>query len=329
MGHVRGEPALELAIALQGLGHVVEGLAQLTQVVIARKTRAGREVALLDALGRLRDGAHWPGEGAREHKPHEHGQHHRGHGRQSYGLKGAVAKALVALGQQQVGAVGPHAHDAHLLARLAHDGGHDHVGLFGRQGDLVVKDDGAVVGDAGAVVEHHAVGVQHLDAHAVGRSGAGGRGVDLGGAPVTPGVVHTRQRSGRGLRQVLHGGAGVRGELVVPDQGENHHEQQRGAHGHSREGEGHALPETDDAAFPGAKAQDAPTETPPGRGRRLGGGVLADAMVCALGRLVPRVACCGHERHPRRTATAAGPRRCPASNAYSLAGSSFLGASKR
>ena len=108
VGHVVGEAALELAVVLDLLGHLVKRLAELTQVVLARDAAASGKLALLDAGGRVGNGA----DRGREHAGDDESQdnreqngHEAGH---TDGLERTGTEGLVALGEQVFGAIHPH-----------------------------------------------------------------------------------------------------------------------------------------------------------------------------------------------------------------------------
>ena len=52
MCHVGGQTALQLAVALDGVGHRIERLAQVRDLVLAVQLGAGRQIAFLDGLRR-------------------------------------------------------------------------------------------------------------------------------------------------------------------------------------------------------------------------------------------------------------------------------------
>lgn len=57
MGYVADELTLEVAVALDGVCHLIETLAELTELIIAAKPRTGGEVAFLDCRGGICDAA--------------------------------------------------------------------------------------------------------------------------------------------------------------------------------------------------------------------------------------------------------------------------------
>ena len=116
MGHVVGEAALELAVVLNLLGHLVERLAELAQVVLAPDAAAGGELAFLDAGSRVGNGAHRSCEHAGNDESQDKCKQNGSNAGNADGLERASAEGLITLGKQVLRAVHPHRHGADLLA---------------------------------------------------------------------------------------------------------------------------------------------------------------------------------------------------------------------
>ena len=116
VGHVVGEAAFELAVVLNLLGHLIERLAELAEVVLAPDAAAGRQLAFLDAGGRVGNGAHGSREHAGDDESQNDGKQNGDKASHADGLERAGAEGLVTLGEQVLRAVHPYRHGADLLA---------------------------------------------------------------------------------------------------------------------------------------------------------------------------------------------------------------------
>ncbi len=125
VGNIARQAMLKLKIALESRRHVVEGLAQLTNLVIADDSRAGGQVTGANLGSRRRNRLHGLGELARYKDAHEAGENHGDNTRRDDGLIGVGAEGGVTLGEQGVRPEGPKTdradHGTVLELYLAHN----------------------------------------------------------------------------------------------------------------------------------------------------------------------------------------------------------------
>ena len=93
---------LHLEVALHGVGHVVESLTQLAQVIVAGDAGARGEVSVGDGFGGVGDALDGAGERARDEHAHDACQRDGCAGSGHDGAVGILAKHGVALGEQGV-----------------------------------------------------------------------------------------------------------------------------------------------------------------------------------------------------------------------------------
>ena len=240
MGDIAGEAMLELDVTLDGRGHVIKGLAELTDLVGARDAGARREVAVSDLLCRRGDALDGLRHPARDKVPDHAGKKGRDGGRRRDGAVRVGAEGRVALGEQGLGPKGPEADLADDRAVPVKNLRGDERLLGGRdRGGNGLRPRGER-GRArpGVVVEHVAVGVDNLHDDVRGKRGGplgGGRGglVELAGLLVCLGYACRR-----GVSDALHVLAGVGHELALPHHGEHHHKHQGRHYRRQREAEG-------------------------------------------------------------------------------------------
>ena len=102
MGDVARETVLELDVLLERGRHVVEGLAELTDLVGPPHARAGGEVAVAELRRRGGDAQYGLGERARHEVADDTGENHRDGRSSRDGAIGVGAEGRVALGEEGV-----------------------------------------------------------------------------------------------------------------------------------------------------------------------------------------------------------------------------------
>ena len=138
--NIRGQALLVLHILLERRGHLVEGLSQLIDLIVAAQARSSGQIAVAYLLGRAGDAMDRLG----EHTRHERSDNDRdanGHNRgERHGVKGLLPKRRIRLGKQGIGANRPQFDLAHMLAggRYDLDVGNA-VGVGGSRRDRAVR----------------------------------------------------------------------------------------------------------------------------------------------------------------------------------------------
>ena len=104
---IRGQALLVLHVLLERGGHLVEGLAQLIDFVVAAQACASRQIAIANLLSRAGNTMNRLGEHAR-HERADNDRDTDGHNRgKRHCVKGLLPKRRICLGEQGIGADGP------------------------------------------------------------------------------------------------------------------------------------------------------------------------------------------------------------------------------
>ena len=240
VGDVGCETALQLAVLLDRLRHLVEGLAQAGDLVLAVKISARREVAFLDGAGRLRhavDGSH---QIAREQKADARCEHDGHERREEHSLVGILAELLVRAAHKRIRPVDPDAYGADDLV-VDHDlGERDLRGVLRFEGARGVRDavdtvrgiengDVVLVDDLDSDARRDLE--RGLDGHKCRRALDGERAV---------GLHALLDAAGGRLRKGLHVGRGVGLEMLFPHKRDDADGDKAGHRGDERERQGDA-----------------------------------------------------------------------------------------
>ena len=217
MGHVVGEALLKLAVVLDLLGHLIERLAELAQVILALDAAAGGKLALLETSGSMGDSAHGSRQGPRGDETQHDGEQHGDDARNADRLERVGAERLVALREQVLRAVHPHRHRPDgLVGGAKHVDGHHLRGAGSKRHVRGIRVCRLTGSGKRRIVHGPTLGVANLHADVVERLG-GRRGIlQIGGRPVSLHSIGAFKRGCGGIGKLLQGRTRVVMKLLVP-----------------------------------------------------------------------------------------------------------------